>query len=143
MPITDTEDRLIARLAIIGDSNRPNTGYRTPAASGTPRCCDNSGHMWRKCAPSLQETDASAALPRPPRPPWAIRRRASEPDVAKPVAMAWDERGRLWIAENYTYAERTQRFDLALRDRAAPRPEHGYGKPPATPQSRSARKLWT
>jgi len=42
---------------------------------------------------------------------------ASEPDVQNPIAMAWDARGRLWIAENYTYAERSQRFDLKLRDR--------------------------
>src|SRR5947209_1922799 len=31
---------------------------------------------------------------------------ASEPDVRNPIAMAWDGRGRLWVAENYTYAER-------------------------------------
>jgi putative membrane-bound dehydrogenase-like protein len=31
--------------------------------------------------------------------------------------MAWDRRGRLWIAENYTYAEQAQQFDLSLRDR--------------------------
>jgi putative membrane-bound dehydrogenase-like protein len=42
---------------------------------------------------------------------------AAEPDVQNPIAMSWDTRGRLWIAENYTYAERTQRFDLSLRDR--------------------------
>lgn len=42
---------------------------------------------------------------------------ASEPEVRNPIAMAWDDRGRLWIAENYTYADRTQRFDLSLRDR--------------------------
>ncbi len=42
---------------------------------------------------------------------------AAEPDVQNPIAMAWDARGRLWIAENYTYAERTQRFQLDLRDR--------------------------
>lgn len=28
---------------------------------------------------------------------------ASEPDAAKPVTMAWDERGRLWIAETFDY----------------------------------------
>src|SRR5690606_6159631 len=28
---------------------------------------------------------------------------AAEPDVVKPVAMAWDERGRLWIAETVDY----------------------------------------
>ncbi len=42
---------------------------------------------------------------------------ASEPDVQNPIAMTWDSRGRLWIAENYTYAEREQRFQLDLRDR--------------------------
>jgi putative membrane-bound dehydrogenase-like protein len=42
---------------------------------------------------------------------------AAEPDVANPIALAWDARGRLWIAENYTYAERPKKFDLGLRDR--------------------------
>lgn len=42
---------------------------------------------------------------------------ASEPEVQNPIAMAWDQRGRLWVAENYTYSDRTQRFDLSMRDR--------------------------
>ena len=42
---------------------------------------------------------------------------AAEPEVQNPVGMAWDARGRMWVAENYTYAERTKRFDLALKDR--------------------------
>jgi putative membrane-bound dehydrogenase-like protein len=42
---------------------------------------------------------------------------AAEPDVQNPIAMAWDPRGRLWIAENYTYAEASRRFDLRHRDR--------------------------
>ena len=42
---------------------------------------------------------------------------ASEPDVQNPIGMSWDGKGRLWIAENYTYAERGTRFDLRLRDR--------------------------
>src|SRR6266849_609884 len=42
---------------------------------------------------------------------------AAEPDVQTPNAMAWDGRGRLWVAENYTYAERGMKFDLHLRDR--------------------------
>ena len=42
---------------------------------------------------------------------------AAEPDVQNPIAMAWDRRGRLWIAENYTYAEQSERFDLRHRDR--------------------------
>ncbi len=42
---------------------------------------------------------------------------AAEPDVQNPIAMAWDRRGRLWIAENYTYSDTTDRFDLRQRDR--------------------------
>ena len=42
---------------------------------------------------------------------------AAEPEVRNPVAMAWDTRGRLWVAENYTYSDATQLFDLRLRDR--------------------------
>lgn len=42
---------------------------------------------------------------------------AAEPDIRNPIACAWDARGRLWVAENFTYAERPKRFDLALRDR--------------------------
>jgi putative membrane-bound dehydrogenase-like protein len=42
---------------------------------------------------------------------------AAEPDVQNPIAMAWDHKGRMWVAENYTYAETAKRFDLSLRDR--------------------------
>lgn len=42
---------------------------------------------------------------------------AAEPQVQNPIAMSWDGAGRLWIAENYTYAEAPLRFDLNLRDR--------------------------
>jgi putative membrane-bound dehydrogenase-like protein len=42
---------------------------------------------------------------------------AHEPDVQQPIAMCWDDRGRLWIAENYTYSDAKERFDLNLHDR--------------------------
>jgi putative membrane-bound dehydrogenase-like protein len=42
---------------------------------------------------------------------------ASEPAVRNPIAMAFDARGRLWIAENYTYAEASVNFEMRLRDR--------------------------
>ena len=42
---------------------------------------------------------------------------AAEPDVQNPIAAHIDAVGRVWVAENYTYAERPQRFDLKLRDR--------------------------
>src|SRR5205807_6071459 len=34
---------------------------------------------------------------------FEVRLFASEPDVVNPVAMTWDERGRLWVVELYEY----------------------------------------
>ncbi len=31
---------------------------------------------------------------------------ASEPEVQQPVAFAWDERGRLWVVEAYSYPQK-------------------------------------
>ena len=45
---------------------------------------------------------------------------AAEPDVRNPIAMSWDARGRLWVAENYTYAAPTLKFDLNLRECSTP-----------------------
>ncbi len=42
---------------------------------------------------------------------------ASEPDINNPIACAWDQRGRLWVAENFTYGDRDERYNLQLRDR--------------------------
>ncbi len=42
---------------------------------------------------------------------------AAEPVVQNPIAVTWDGRGRLWVAENYTYGDNQLRFDLGLRDR--------------------------
>ncbi len=62
---------------------------------------------------SPQEALAAIKLP----PGFRATLFAAEPEVQNPIAMTFDSRGRLWVAENYTYAERTQRFDLRLRDR--------------------------
>ena len=41
-------------------------------------------------------------------PGFAVQLFASEPDIAKPIWMAWDERGRLWIAETFDYPNSMQ-----------------------------------
>ncbi len=41
---------------------------------------------------------------------------AAEPMVQQPIAMAFDTRGRLWVAECFTYAE-NGKFETELRDR--------------------------
>ena len=50
-------------------------------------------------------------------PGFEARLFAAEPTVRNPIALQYDKRGRLWIAENYTYAERGLRLDPNLRDR--------------------------
>jgi len=42
---------------------------------------------------------------------------AAEPNVQQPINIATDSRGRLWVAECYTYAENERMFDTKLRDR--------------------------
>ena len=42
---------------------------------------------------------------------------AAEPDLQQPIGMTFDSRGRLWVAENYTYAESALNFDTNLSDR--------------------------
>ncbi len=42
---------------------------------------------------------------------------ASEPVVAQPIGIATDTRGRLWVAENNSYAEAATGFDNSQRDR--------------------------
>ena len=42
---------------------------------------------------------------------------AHEPQVLQPISVTTDERGRLWVAENNTYAESAVNFDLKQRDR--------------------------
>ena len=65
--------------------------------------------------PAMSADVAAAEMTLPPG--FRASAFASEPAVQNPIAMAWDARGRLWVAENYTYAERGQRFQLDLRDR--------------------------
>lgn len=76
--------------------------------------------------PALYNSDPGDA--QPPRPQESLKMLklppgfnatlfAAEPEVQNPIAMAWDVKGRMWVAENYTYAERSKRFDLGLKDR--------------------------
>ena len=83
----------------IVNTNFPAPYNSEPAASGSP--------------PAAAEAAKRFELPKG----FQISVFASEPDVQNPIGMAWDNRGRLWVAENYTYAERGRKFERALRDR--------------------------
>lgn len=48
-------------------------------------------------------------------PGFQVKLLACEPDVQQPIAMAFDDRGRLWVAEAYSYPTRVE--DKDARDR--------------------------
>lgn len=51
--------------------------------------------------PALSPEESRQAFVVPPG--FEVRLFASEPDIANPVAMSWDARGRLWVLELYEY----------------------------------------
>ncbi|MCE9610455.1 MAG: hypothetical protein K8R23_09705 [Chthoniobacter sp.] len=63
----------------------------------------------------MPAADALATIKAPPG--FTVSLFASEPEVQQPIGMATDARGRLWVAENYTYGEARVGFDLRQRDR--------------------------
>jgi putative membrane-bound dehydrogenase-like protein len=58
----------------------------------------------RPSAAGLDPKEAAAAMTAPTG--FRVQLFAGEPDVKQPVAMALDDRGRLWVAEAYTYPKR-------------------------------------
>jgi uncharacterized protein len=48
---------------------------------------------------------------------FAVELVAAEPEIRKPIAMAWDERGRLWIAESLDYPNTVREAGGGGRDR--------------------------
>jgi glucose/arabinose dehydrogenase len=65
--------------------------------------------------PPMPAEEAAQGFKRPPG--FHVAVFAAEPAVRNPIAMTFDPRGRLWIAENDTYAEPGKQFDERLRDR--------------------------
>ncbi len=59
------------------------------------------------------EAAASFQLP----PGFKVSVFAAEPDLNQPISLTFDPRGRLWVAENYTYAEAGVNFATNLNDR--------------------------
>lgn len=50
-------------------------------------------------------------------PDFEVKLFASEPDITNPIAMSWDERGRLWIVESVDYPNTFLETDGAANDR--------------------------
>ncbi len=65
--------------------------------------------------PRMSADDAAAATKLPPG--FRTTVFAAEPDVQQPIAATFDSRGRMWVAENYTYAESAVNYDLQQYDK--------------------------
>ena len=60
-------------------------------------------------APFLSPSEAIAKMSVPDG--FEVSVFASEPDIAEPIAFCFDDRGRLWVAENFNYQTRRQHTD--------------------------------
>lgn len=95
-------------LSVLTAPSRPSEA----AEDDFPRPYDSETDL---AAARMEPAEAAAAFRAPEG--FQVGVFAAEPDVANPIAVTWDTRGRLWVAENYTYSERPKTFDLELRDR--------------------------
>src|ERR1043166_7107803 len=69
--------------------------------SGAPAGKQLTGQYAPASTPALSPAEAEKKFVVPPG--FEVRLFAGEPDVINPVAMTWDERGRLWVLELYEY----------------------------------------
>ncbi|MBE9586214.1 ThuA domain-containing protein [Mucilaginibacter sp. JRF] len=72
-------------------------------------------HLVPKMQESLSPKESAKMMQVPPG--FDISLFAAEPDITNPIAMAWDERGRLWIVESVDYPNTFLETDGAANDR--------------------------
>ena len=87
--------------------------FSTQAAE--PLAFPNLFNTQEETIPLLKPTEALGKIHLPPG--FEATLFAGEPDVQQPIAMTTDSRGRLWVAENYTYSESAVNFHPGMRDR--------------------------
>ncbi len=101
--------RLLSLLAIASFSfaaepyTPRKTGYPFPVYTNSPPGKQLVGDTVRAAAstPALHPAETQKLIQVPAG--FEVRLFASEPEVVNPVAMTWDERGRLWVLELYEY----------------------------------------
>ena len=90
---------------VLGDLPRhPKFGF--PVYTNAPSGRQLAGQHKPADNPALSPADQQKSFVVPPG--FQVRLFASEPEVVNPVAMSFDERGRLWVLELYEYPLGTQ-----------------------------------
>lgn len=72
-------------------------------------------HLVSKIQEGLTPPESQKLMQVPPG--FEVQLFAAEPDITNPIAMAWDERGRLWIVESVDYPNTFVETDGAANDR--------------------------
>ena len=90
-----------AASAATADYVPRRTGVDFPVYTNNPPGKQITSNQLPATTPALspEETRKKILVP----PGFEVRLFASEPEVVNPVAMTWDERGRLWVLELYEY----------------------------------------
>ncbi len=88
-----------AASAFGAELRHPKFGF--PLYTNVPAGAQMSGQWVAAGTPALSPEDEQRSFKLPPG--FQARLFAAEPDIANPVAMNWDERGRLWVLELYDY----------------------------------------
>ncbi|MGN6511171.1 MAG: PVC-type heme-binding CxxCH protein, partial [Chitinophaga sp.] len=78
-----------------------------------------SDYTKRYVVPKMQEALSPAESNKLTQVPadFEIQLFAAEPDITKPIAMTWDEKGRLWIVESVDYPNAFTEVDSVANDR--------------------------
>lgn len=78
-----------------------------------------AGFTQRHIVPKMQQALSPAESQKIIQVPadFEIKLFAAEPDITNPIAMSWDERGRLWIVESVDYPNTFKETDGAANDR--------------------------
>jgi len=92
---------ILASLAVLRASDSPVKSYDFPIYKNKTSGKQLTGQHAPASSPALTPEEAQKKFILPPG--FEIRLFASEPEVVNPVAMTWDERGRLWVVELYEY----------------------------------------
>ena len=90
-----------AQVSLAADYTPPRRDLGFPIYTNKPSGKQISGQHAPASTPALSPEEAQKKFTLPPG--FEIRLFASEPEVVNPVAMTWDERGRLWVVELYEY----------------------------------------
>ena len=88
-------------FAAVGDFKPPRGNYDFPIYTNKPPGKQITANQVPATTPALSPDETRKLIEVPPG--FEVRLFASEPMVVNPVAMTWDERGRLWVVELYEY----------------------------------------